>query len=67
MNLKNNLPPQPPVDPNSRSGREMLLEWRMARIEATLANFTRALWSLGVIVIGALIVFYLTAKGAEAP
>lgn len=66
MNNKNNDPPRI-GDPDSAPGRLALLEWRMQRIESTLANFTRALWTVAATVVGALAVYYLTSKGAKAP
>jgi len=61
----NNNKESPPVDPGTSSGRLLLLEWRMSRIEDTLKNFTRAMWTVAATVIGALVVFYLTSKGAR--
>jgi hypothetical protein len=57
---------QPPIDnPQSVSDRLLLLEWQMARIQATLASFTRALWTVAATVIGALVVYYLTSRGVK--
>lgn len=64
--MKNGDPP-PGANQDSTPGRLSLLEWRMSRIEETLRNFTRALWTVAATVIGALTVYYLTSRGVMKP
>lgn len=50
-------PPPQPLD------RFVLLEWRLAQVEKTLARMVQAAWSVVVAVVAGGILYYLTSKG----